>query len=265
MLSGMTRIIALPDSQNGFRGKEPLHDRMAWEGAVTVVAALAPDVVVLLGDMLDMAPFGKYRVGNDLLGATQRTLDETTWWLERLTDAAPGAEYIYLEGNHEVRLVHSLIDTNRELLSLRGMTVPALLGLEDFGIKYLSPYGSRWSRGGVVFTHGDKYSKWGGQTAAKYLQEYPSSVVYGHCHKAELAHRRWVDGTVHFAMSPGTLARCDGIVPGSVHPDWTQGVGVVDYLTGGREAVASIIPVGGKRIVIPGVGEVGVNVPKRKW
>lgn len=255
------RVLVLPDSQNGFRGDEPLHDRLAWEGALTV-AANVQDIrcVVLLGDMLDLAPWGRFRVSNDLLGTTQRTLDETHWWLARLRATVGwGVRIVYLEGNHEARFANTLVDAHRELSTLRGLDVPTLLGLEELGVEYVGPYGARVTIDGVIYTHGDKYAKWGGATAAKYLQEYPRSVVFGHCHKAELAHRRWVDGTVNFAMSPGTLARCDGIVPGHAHPDWTQSVGWVE-----DGAVASILPVGGNTLRIPGVGKVGVSLPNRR-
>lgn len=253
------RVLVLPDSQNGFRNDEPLHDRMAWEGALTVAANGDWDVVVLLGDMLDLAPWGRFRVSNDLLGTTQRTLDETRWWLERLRlTLGVRPRIVYLEGNHEARFANSLVDCHRELTDLRGLDVPTLLGLSDLCIQYVGPYGARIEIDGVIYTHGDKYAKWGGATAAKYLQEYPRSVVFGHCHKAELAHRRWVDGTINFAMSPGTLARCDGIVPGHAHPDWTQAVGTVE-----DGVVAGIIPVGGKDVRIPGVGKVGVALPRR--
>jgi len=253
------RVLVLPDSQNGFRNEEPLHDRMAWEGALTVAANGDWDAVVLLGDMIDLAPFGRFRVSNDLLGTTQRTLDETRWWVERLRlTVGPRTRIVYLEGNHEARFANSLIDCHRELSTLRGLDVPTLLGLRDLGVEYSGPYGKRIEIDGVIYTHGDKYAKWGGATAAKYLQEYPRSVVFGHCHKAELAHRRWVDGTINFAMSPGTLARCDGIVPGHTHPDWMQAVGTVE-----DGAVAGIIPVGGKVVRIPGAGKVSVALPQR--
>lgn len=241
------RVLVIPDSQNGYRGTEPIHDRLAWAGAVAVARAVEPDVVVMLGDMLDLAPFGKYRVTNDLLGTTQRTLDETHIWLEKFV--AVSDRRVYIEGNHEARFNNTLLDANRELASLRGLDIATLLGLGDMGYEYVGPYGAGVDIDGVLYTHGDKYAKWGGATAAKYLQEYPCSVVFGHCHHVEVAFRRWVGGKITFAASPGTLARVDGIVPGSKPScGWTQSVLLVENDT------PTPIRVGGNEVYVPGFG-----------
>lgn len=222
-------VLVLPDSQNGFRGDEPLHDRLAWEASLVLAELVDLDGVVLLGDMLDFSTLTKkFRKHADLIGKVGKSRDETRWWLDRLAGVTADVKFRkYLEGNHEARLANTVIDANEDLEGL--LTVPGFLGLDDLGYDYVGPYGRDWTYRGVIYTHGEKYAKLGGQTAAKYLSENSLSVVFGHCHKAEYGMRRYQHKT-RFAACPGTLARIDGIVPGnSPNPDWQQGLGLVHY------------------------------------
>lgn len=79
---------------------------------------------------------------------------------------------------------------------------------------------------------------------AKYLRENRESVIFGHCHRLELAHRTWgsrLGGITVSAASPGCLARVDGGVPGFNHTvnaqgeivnsseDWQQGLLLIEH------------------------------------
>lgn len=230
MLQGM-RVLVIPDSQNGYDNdtNEPLHDEAAWECAFRAARALRPDVIVMLGDMLDLAPFGKYRLKHGLRATTQRTLDDMKTKLTRLRRDNRGAVIHWLEGNHELRIQSALTDTCPEAATLEAMQLPNLLGLDKLAVNYHAPYGSRIEIDGVLYTHGSLHASWGGQTAGKYLAKATTrSVVYGHCHKSELAWRK-TDDALLFAMSPGTIAHVDGRVPGTtLHPDWQQGLAIVE-------------------------------------
>ena len=223
-------VLVLPDSQNGFRGDKPLHDRNVWEAAVRLAESVQPDYVVLLGDMVDFSTLTrKFRTEADLVGKMGQTIAETRWWLRRLRDASPSSKRKYLAGNHEQRLSNTIIDANRDLQDL--VTIEGLLELgTDY--QYIGPYGRTWEHRDVIYTHGDKYAKYGGATCAKYLAEHPKSIVFGHCHKREYADRTYY-GRTRFAASPGTMAVIDGLVPGnSCYPDWSQGLALVHYKRG---------------------------------
>lgn len=225
-------VLVIPDSQNGFRGNEPLHDRQAWEAAIVLSTLVVPDQAVLLGDMVDFSTLTKkFKKPADLVGKMKKTIDETNWWYDRLDQVL---DYkVMIEGNHEARLSNILIDCNADLEGL--VTVESLLKLETRpGWTFRGPYGQDYTYRGVDYVHGEKYAKTGGQTAAKYLVEHPRSVVFGHCHKAEIGRRRY-RGVTRFAACPGTIARIDGIVPGNhVNPDWQQGLGLVHYPSKGN-------------------------------
>lgn len=108
---------------------------------VETARRVQPEVIFLNGDMLDLTEFGKY------------TNDPRTWdvvgrirWihdlLRDLREASPDSEIIYLEGNHEFRLMRHLADATPALKAvlsdLHGFTVSKLLGLDEFEVNYVA-------------------------------------------------------------------------------------------------------------------------------
>lgn len=107
---------------------------------IDTCARIQPDVIFLNGDMLDLPEFGKY------------TIDPRTWdvtgriqWLHSfladLRSAAPNSNIIYLEGNHEFRLLRHLGEATPALKTLladlHGFTVSKLLGIDQFEVNYV--------------------------------------------------------------------------------------------------------------------------------
>lgn len=101
---------------------------------------IQPEVIFLNGDMLDLPEFGKY------------TIDPRTWdvtgrigwmhaFLRELRTACPNSRIIYLEGNHEFRILRHLAEATPALKTiladLHGFTVSKLLGLDEFEINYI--------------------------------------------------------------------------------------------------------------------------------
>lgn len=100
-----------------------------------------PEKVVINGDALDLPEFGKYDVDPrewDVVGRIR--------WLHKfLSDvrkATPESEIIYIEGNHEFRLMRHLAEATpalKVILSdLHGFTVPKLLGLDAYEVNYIA-------------------------------------------------------------------------------------------------------------------------------
>jgi predicted phosphodiesterase len=101
---------------------------------------LQPELVVLNGDMLDLPEFGKYTIDPRTWDVTKRI----TWlhvFLRDLRTAAPNAEIVYLEGNHEFRILRHLAESTPALKTiladLHGFTVSKLLGLDEFEVNYV--------------------------------------------------------------------------------------------------------------------------------
>lgn len=101
-----------------------------------------PAKIILNGDVFDLSEFSRFAVDPrewDVVGRIK-------WvhrFLEDLREACPDAEILFIEGNHEYRLLRHLAEASpamRAVLSdLHGMTVPKLLGLDMYEINYIAP------------------------------------------------------------------------------------------------------------------------------
>lgn len=257
--NGWPNAVILPDIQMGYfravNGElEPTHDEDALSVALGITKAADPELVVLVGDNLDLPEMSKYRLTAPFAQTTQATIDRMTLFCGELRRAAPRAQIVWLAGNHEERLPRYLIDNATAAFGLRKgaspeswpvMSVPYLCRLDEFDIEYRPGYPASnvWITERLRVIHGDKVAS-GGSTAHKYLGSEKTSVIYGHIHRREWAERTREDHdgprTV-LAATPGCLARIDGAVPstrGGVdldgrplvrHEDWQQGLAVIPY------------------------------------
>lgn len=108
---------------------------------IDTVLRTQPDTVILGGDIFDLAEFGRYSVDPrewDIVGKIK-------WvhtFLSDIRNSAPDAEIVFIEGNHEHRLLRYLTDNApalKVLLSdLHGWTVPKLLGLDKYEVRYVA-------------------------------------------------------------------------------------------------------------------------------
>lgn len=269
--------LVIPDSQIGYRrlqsGKlEPLHDVKACDVSVQVAAHLHRQhelsTIVLLGDMLDLAPFSSFSSSPDLRHTTQPALVALHHWLAQLRMAAPAARILYLEGNHEARMRKVLNDViSGELRTLKPvgskderelLSIPFLLSLDKLDVEYLEPYGKgHWWRG-IHFHHGRIVRSRGGKTVSAMLADCAHSQVVGHIHRREIASRTVATSEPPYrktisAMSPGCLCRLDDGVPqtpGQSQVDWQQGLGII-YADNAGESM-QLIPIDNGRAVVDG-------------
>jgi len=113
--------------------------RYLW---IETLTRVQPNKIVLNGDMFDLPEFGKYDTDPrewDVVGRIK-------WvhtFLEDMREACPDAEMIFVEGNHEYRMLRHLSESTpamKAILSdLHGFTVPKLLGLDKFEVNYVAP------------------------------------------------------------------------------------------------------------------------------
>lgn len=104
------------------------------------IARIMPDRVVFNGDVFDLPEFGKY------------TVDPRDWdvvgriaWVHGLfheiREIHPDVQIDFIEGNHEARLLRHLAEQSPAvqnlLADLHGFTVPKLLGLDKFEVRYI--------------------------------------------------------------------------------------------------------------------------------
>lgn len=122
-----------------------IHDRNCdpfWRHCfIDTVRRVQPDKIIFNGDLIDLPEFGKYTVDPrnwDVVGRIR-------WlhgFLAEVREAAPDAEIVYLEANHEARLLKHLAEATPAmravLADLHGFTVSKLLGLDDYEVNYVA-------------------------------------------------------------------------------------------------------------------------------
>jgi len=251
----LKRAVVVPDIHSGYRrdmdsGKlTPMHDLRACDIAAKVIRDQEPDLVVLLGDNLDLADWSdKFIKTPDCKFTTQAALNWLASWIASWRPFA--GEVVYLEGNHEYRIPKLLASNCEAAYGLKPanlpdapalLSVPSMLGLEELDVQWVPGYPKnfRWVNENLRARHADELARQPGHTVGKSLANARASSLFGHSHRAEAAHTT-VHGfdkiRVYGAYSFGTLARLDehGPPSGGKETNWQQCLGIVDYEEDGR-------------------------------
>jgi len=270
----LNRAVVLPDCQVGYYRLaddtlEPTHDEAAIDVALSVTRAANPDLVVMVGDNLDLPEFStKYLTTAPFQRTTQAAIDRATLLAAQVRAAAPHARIIWLAGNHEERLPRMIASNAAAAFGLRKgnlpeswpvLSVPFLCRFDEYDVEFVPGYpaSSFWVNERLRVIHGDKVNS-NGVTATRYLGSEKVSVLYGHIHRIEWAERTREDydgPRTILAASPGCLARTDGAVPSvkggtdldgrplTRHEDWQQGMCVVDYEPGDGRFYLEMVPI----------------------
>jgi predicted phosphodiesterase len=115
---------------------DPFYRRMFIEAA----KKYQPQIIVLNGDILDMPEFSKYNKRVSDLKPRERLL-WLSHFLSDLRNASPDSEINYVEGNHEYRLIHHILEKTpsmEELIDICGLNIRNLLQLDNFEVNYYS-------------------------------------------------------------------------------------------------------------------------------
>jgi hypothetical protein len=244
----LKKAMIIADSQNGYNKDinsgqlTPFHDRKAWDIVCQISQDIKFDLVIALGDMIDLSEFSdKFIKSPSFYFTTQPALLELNWWLTQLSHIK---EKIYLCGNHEDRLERSIINNMvsayglksvNELKGPDSLSIDNLLNLKEIGFKYFKKYPTDefWINDNLKCRHGTVIKQGSGDSVKEILKNTRCSEIIGHIHRQELAmktvHVR--DGEKSYVVfSPGILARIDGVVPShNGKENWQQGCGIVYY------------------------------------
>jgi len=237
----------------------PYHDDAAMDIFSQIVQMEDPDVTALAGDIIDLTEQGRWVQEARFAHTTQPSLDRTREFAADLRARTSG-KIIFIEGNHDKRFQGFMEANAKSAMGLKKagypdswpvMSVPNLVGLDDFDIEYIDAYpaGAYWLTNDLRIIHGTKsVSK--GSTASQYANETPHlSTIFGHSHRLEVQSKTIFDraGKIRtMNVNPGCLCRVDGMVPG-VHgarhldgskatywENWQQGVTVVRFKESGE-------------------------------
>ncbi len=196
------------------------------------------DTVIQIGDLIDCGGFltEKFTLGYvSEIGDTSFAQDIAAGrrFIDRMVEVTPGAEYHFLEGNHEARVeawcvTKSLRHQEDAQLLLDMFGVDNQLNLHDRGIKYykrgefhnVPEYRGLVKFGKCYYTHGSKYPT---NAAKAYADTYNVNIVYGHTHRADTWTKRSIDYGSIISSNPGTMSEKQ---PAWKHDDptnWTHG------------------------------------------
>ena len=252
--------LIVPDPQIGYRrdlktGKlHPFHDRRAMQAVLYAAQTLQPEVVVFVGDWLDLAEWSdKFVRSPEYSETTQPALEEGHWWLARFRRAVPHAKMAFIQGNHEERIERAINLHMRAAFNLTPaaqvdhppmLNLRYLLGLDSLHIQYVDGYpnGRFWLNKGTVVFHGEGSAK-----LDKALASSNVNLIQGHGHRLQLISRidkyarprKMLQG-----LMAGTLCKLDGSVPaGTSEVEWQQGFGTVWFEPEGFEAALHAHPI----------------------
>lgn len=215
----------------------PYHNIAAVKEAVYNAQKSSPDVVILMGDIMDFHRISRYP--ND--EGTLSFAEEIRVGIELLhyfRQSFPDAEFYYIEGNHEVRLSHYIQRNAAELHGLESLDLAFLLHLHKLEITYLQM--GFIHCGDMTFLHGHEIPGIGGvNPSRKLFTKMKKSAICGHLHRPESFFTR--DGA-------GKLLQCHIVGHlGEPNPrywmrnDWQHGHAIVSVSKGGVVRVDNVI------------------------
>lgn len=287
------RALILADPHLGFMWNPPdwrlvpFHNRAVLDAFVQLVSAVKPDVVVVLGDLLDLSTWqDKFARRPGYYHTTQPAIVECHHFLARIRKASPTSEVRAHSGNHDERMDSATLTHLREALELKPanelhldpvLSVPRLLALQDLGVQWVGGYPDdlSWLGEAVECRHGHIARQKDLTTVTALLERATSHRVCGHIHRDEMVSRRpplATDTRSITAYCPGCACWTDGRIPGSTSmSNWRNGTGIIDWH--GQDASFYHLPMNDGVVVWDGnvyigsddVSELQEAYPKWNW
>lgn len=209
-------VIAIPDIHF------PFENQRSIRAVVDFVGEVQPDVVVQLGDLLDLYSSSRYPRSHNLMTPREEKREgrarAVAFW-DAIRQAAPGAECWQLLGNHDLRSFKRTLERLPELEDEVWSSLRALMTFE--GVRLHEDAREPLRIDDVAYEHG-------ALKPGQHLSENGMNTVCAHSH---------VGGTVHrgrsWELNAGFLgdpdAPCfDYVRSRLVAQRTTQGVGAVD-------------------------------------
>lgn len=239
------KVVVLGDLQIPFQDQDSVNAVLHYLGYSQ------PDIVVLLGDILDFPSLTtkftrRHTDPSSLLDELAQA--QTLLWAIR--DKCR-AQIVYLEGNHEERLTSYVQERAPELEGLleKGgpFDLPTLLDPDNHvRLVYLGPYTEAFELHSFVFTHGEHAGR---NPARSELEHWGTSGMSGHAHRFQTAMRTDYAGA-HAWYSIGCLCKTkgEGMPPGEIEGasrfrDWQQGFAEVRFWEQGGKVRFNAYPI----------------------
>ncbi len=201
----------------------PYQDKAVETLTLEFIGEHKPDVIHLLGDVIDFYTLSRFDKEPSRLTDLQNDIEDALLYIERIRNVSPKSRIIWSEGNHENRLRRFLWSRAPELSMLRSLQFAELFHLQDFDVEWV-PANSPYHVGKLLFTHGDLVRKWSGASAKGHHEKYGCCVIHGHTHRLGSFYHTTLSGS-HGAWENGCL--CTLKPEYMISPDWQNGWSVV--------------------------------------
>lgn len=243
--------LLLSDPQFGYEWKppnwklNPFHDRRAIDVSLQIATDLQPQVILWLGDILDLTTFtDKFARKPEYYNTVQPAVYEVHWWLRQFREHCPKSEITLHEGNHDIRIRQAMASHLQDAYELKGvdridvpaaLSIPGLLALKELGIDWVGEYPEdrTWLGNAIQCQHGHIAKNVPLSSVKGLIESSLSNQACGHIHRDEMVSRSFYqDGEIKQVIGycPGCLCRLDGVVPGSrTNNNWRQGIGIVEW------------------------------------
>lgn len=173
----MDSIVILSDQQARY------DDRVTRIGVMDFLSDFQPNTIVNNGDLFDFESLSVYRKTPRAKQSLQADLEAGREWLNLERRAAPNARIVLVEGNHEARLHNYILDNADALAGLPTLDAAAFIGVSDFEVEYVGPYGAGLDWHGILIYHGALVRGGSALTARAEYVDAGTSGVSGHTHK----------------------------------------------------------------------------------
>lgn len=219
----------------------PFQDDRAVALAFKVLEHINPDLLILLGDMLDCGGFSRFAHNTiDARMYFQTELDTWEALATLLHDRTPKADRYFIRGNHEARIEKWLYG-QPHLQTLRALNLGTSLNLANFGFDPAAHEEISLASGALTVTHGTRLGgSFAGLAARMEMATYGTSGVSGHTHRLckylqrdKAGLRVWIEAG-HLAKNPPHYA--------PKTQNWQQGVVIGEVSDSGNDFELEPVP-----------------------
>lgn len=161
----------------------PLHDQQAFELAVGYGIRWQPDLVLILGDWIDLDAVSKWETSRPTGFTVKDEFDIAKKMLREVKSQFPKSDFIFYYGNHEERLEKYILKRAKDVYEIIGNVFVNSMGLNDLDIDFRE---TPFSINGFWFMHGhETKSRAASYIAAALFRKMGVSGLAGHFHRRD--------------------------------------------------------------------------------
>jgi predicted phosphodiesterase len=167
------KVMVLPDIH--------FPDNISLKAIEKFMADYQPDVLIYLGDVLDLRYLSKFDKDNRLIlgNKLRKEYNAIMSLMDKHIKLSKADKIYFIEGNHEFR-VRKFLESYPAGVGF--IEIPIAMKLEERGIKWVEM--NDWVRlGKLFFTHGVYYNVY---HARKHVDTYQRNMIYGHTHAIQV-------------------------------------------------------------------------------